>query len=133
VAVDDVIDVVAMRYRFVAAVGVMDMVGYVSAAVVSRLAGIGIGTADSQEMLIDMIAVNVMQMAFVQIIGVAVMLNGGVAAVGAVLMIVIVVFFAGHGSAPLERGGLRENNLLTLLTAAILMPRALFHNKEAQV
>jgi hypothetical protein len=71
-----------------------------AATIVSRLAGVGIGAVDRQEMFINMIAMDVMQMAFVQIIGVAVMLNGRVTAAGVVLVRMIVVFLASHRNAP---------------------------------
>jgi hypothetical protein len=50
-------------------------------------------------MFINMIAVNMMQMAIMQIIGVAVVLDGRVAAAGAVDMGMIVVDMATHGWA----------------------------------
>lgn len=92
VAVHEVIDVVAVRDRFVAAAGAVDMRGVVAGA--GRGVAIGIRSADLDDVFIDVPGVRVMQMPVVQVIDVPVVLHCDVAAVGAVLMVVIGMDFA---------------------------------------
>lgn len=94
-AIDQKIDMIAMWHRLVAAAGPVDM-----AACRRRDTAIRIGGADGDHMFIDMIAMHIVQMAVVQIIDMAVMLHGGVAAAGTVLVGVIGMGVAGHGQAP---------------------------------
>ena len=62
-----------------------------STAVVLRRALFGIARVHSQRMVVHMIPMHVMQMAVVQVICVPLMLDGSVAAAGAVLVPVIAV------------------------------------------
>ena len=89
VAIDEVVNVVAMRHGFVAATGTVYMSRFVAAAVVVRRAGIRVGGADGDAVFIDVVAVRMVQVAVVQIVNVAVVLDGGVAAVRAVLVRVV--------------------------------------------
>ena len=75
VAIDQIIDMITVRHRFVAAAGAVHM-----AACQIGNAAIGIGRGYGHHMFIDMIAVRVMQMAIMQIIDMAIMAHGGVAA-----------------------------------------------------
>ena len=100
VAIDEVIDVVAMWHRFVAAAGAVDVSGFVAAAVVVGRAGVRVGGADGDAVFIDVVAMRVVQVAVVQVIDVAVVLDGGVAAARAVLVRVVgVVRFVAAAAA----------------------------------
>jgi hypothetical protein len=90
-AVHQPIDMIAMRHGFMAAAGAVDM-----GAAAGAHAAIGIGGRHGDDMIINMIAMHVMQMAIVQIIDMAIMLHGGVAAAWAMHMGVIGVNVAGH-------------------------------------
>ena len=70
-AADQVIDVVAVRHRFVPAAGPMHMTGAMAGTVVLRRAAVRIGGADGDHVLVDMVAMHVVQMAVVQEIDVA--------------------------------------------------------------
>ena len=87
-AIDEVVNVIAMRYRFMAATGAMNMTGFMTAAMVFRCAGIGIGRADCNDVLIYVIAMRMVQVTVVQVIDMPFMTKGGMAAVRAMLMIV---------------------------------------------
>ena len=97
-AVHQVIGVIAVRHSFVAAAGAM-LVGLVMAAAVmlgSALARVLL--ADRQLVLFHIFPLDVVQVAVVQVIDVVVMLDGGVAAAGAMLMVVVGVAGTGrHG------------------------------------
>ena len=93
-AADQVIDVVAVRHRFVPAAGPMHMTGAMAGTVVLRRAAVRIGGADGDHVLVDMVAMHVVQMAVVQEIDVPVVLDPGVSAVFAVDVLVAVVLLA---------------------------------------
>ena len=65
VAVDEIVDVVPMRYRFVTAARAMDVTRLMAATVVIRCALVGIRCIDRERMLVDMITVHMMQMTVV--------------------------------------------------------------------
>ena len=89
VAVDQEIGVVVVRHSHVAA-GRTVLVGLVVAAATVLRGALGrVDRVDGQLVLLDVLAVDVMQMAVVQIIDVAIVLDGRVAAVGAVLVRVV--------------------------------------------
>ena len=93
---DEVVDVVAMGHGFVSAVGAVD-VAIVMAAAAMRGAGIGVGVGDGDGVLFDGAVFTLMvKVAVVQVVDVAVVLDGGVAAAFAVLVGVVVVLFT-HG------------------------------------
>jgi hypothetical protein len=83
-AIHQPVDMSAMRHGIMAAARPMDMAagGWGPAAV-------GIGVRHRNHMFIDMIAVHVVQMAIVQIIDMVTMLNGDMAAGGAMHMAVV--------------------------------------------
>jgi hypothetical protein len=99
VAVDQIIDVIAVRDRFVAAPGAMSMAFVVFAAVVFGSAFGGIGAAHFELVLFDAGADDVMQMPIVQIVDVAVVPNRRVPAIRSVLMSVALVLGA-HTPSP---------------------------------
>jgi hypothetical protein len=85
VSVDEIIDVVAMGHRLVSATGA---VGVSGALRIGRAAH-RVSGADSNNVLVDVISVHVMQVTVVQIIDMPVMSDGGMAAVRAMLMGVV--------------------------------------------
>jgi hypothetical protein len=91
VAVNEVIDVVAVRHRFVAATGTVDVLLGVPSASVSRRAGAGILARHVDRMLYDLVAFVVMQVAVVQVIDMIAMLDARVSAVLAMLVVVVVM------------------------------------------
>ena len=95
-AVDDVVNVIAVRYRFVAATFAVN----VAVAGVNRMAAVRVGFIDAQCMLIVVAVVLMVQVAVVQIINVAFVFDGSVAAVCAVDVVMMFVGFAGHFFSP---------------------------------
>lgn len=89
---DQVVHVIAMRDRFVATARTMNMAGFVAGS--GRGATIGICSADLDHMLIDVIAMGMMEMPIVQIVHVPIVLYGCMPTAGAVLMIVMRMNFA---------------------------------------
>src|SRR5205807_2193763 len=106
-ALHQVIGVVAVRHGFMAAARAV-LVGLVMAAAgVLGRAFAGVLLAHRQLVLFHVLALNVVQVAIVQVIDVAVMLDGGVPAAGAVLMVVVGVAGTGrHQISPSLRLGL---------------------------
>lgn len=103
VAVDEVVDMVAVRYCFMAATWAVYMAGVVAAAFVLGSASIWVLGADFNDVLVDMVAVRVMEVAIVQVIDVVAVFDGGVAAVFAVLVVMMVVVgkvAVAHGFSP---------------------------------
>ena len=99
-AIDEVIDVVAMRHRFVAAARAMHVAGFVAVAVMVGGADVRVGGADGDGVFIDVVAVRVVQVAAVQVINVAFVCDGGVTAIRAVLVFVVgVVRFVAAAAA----------------------------------
>lgn len=91
-AVDDVVNVIAVRYGFVAATFAVN----VAVAGVNRMATVRIGFIDAQCVLVVVAVVFMVQVAVVQIIDVAFVFDGSVAAVCAVDVVMMFVGFAGH-------------------------------------
>ena len=103
VAVDEIVDVVAVRHRLVPATWPMLMTRLVPGAAMLGRAAVGILRRDLDHVLVDMVAVHVMQVPIVQVVDMIAMPHGGVATVGTVLVCVIGVmrFFARrHGGLP---------------------------------
>jgi hypothetical protein len=99
VAIDEIIDVVPMRHGFVTARRAVNVARLMAATVVIRSALVGIFRIDRERMLVDVIAVHVMQMAVVQIVDMIVVLDRRMPTVRAVLMVVIgVMRFAAGGA-----------------------------------
>lgn len=110
VPVDEVVDVVAVGHGLVAAGGTVDVTGVMSRARVGRRAGPGVGAADLDAALVDVTVVQAMQVPVVQVVDVVAVPDGGVAAVGAVLVRVVVVdAMNGHGG--LLRSGAAASGL----------------------
>ena len=101
-ALHQVIDMVAVGHGFVPAVGAVNVIGFMRAAVVLGRASILVGLVGRQCVFVHMIAVNVMQVAVVEIIGVAIVVDGGMAAIRSVNVSMPFVFAAGfrHRGTP---------------------------------
>lgn len=82
-AIYKVVHVIAMRYCLVATVFAVKVSPIVRRAVVVWRTLLGIGPADLDAVLIEVIAMRIMQVAVVKIVGVAVMPHSHMAAVGA--------------------------------------------------
>lgn len=94
VPLDEIIDVIAVRYGFVAAIRTVDVVALaVLAALVSRRANTRVSARFGKAMAVHMIIVHVVQVPFVQIIGVPFVNYRRVPAVGAVVMRMSLVDF----------------------------------------
>lgn len=105
---DEVVDMVSVRQGFVAATGAMVVVSVVGTTSMGRRAGSGVGCADRDGVLLDSIALRVVQMAVVEVVGVPVVLHGLMAAAGAVLVGVIGVrLVIGHGDLLLRNAALQ--------------------------
>lgn len=91
VTVHQVVGVIAVGDSLVAAARTVLVSFLVTAAVMARCAGGRIGRTDRQRMLLDLAADRVVQVAVVQVIDMAIVLDGRVAAVGAVLVRVTLV------------------------------------------
>ncbi len=86
---DEVVDVIAMRYRFVTATRAVDMALGVTSAAVRRRAIVRIQRADLEDALVDVARVPVVEVTIVEVVDVVAMTDGDVAAVSAVDVIVI--------------------------------------------
>ncbi len=100
VAVHEVVHVVAVRHGFVSASGAVLVVRIVGAAGVIGRAVSRVRAADRQEVLVHVVGVGMMEVAVVQVVGVAVMAHGQVTAAFPVNVLVAVVTIAGHGLPP---------------------------------
>jgi len=96
VARDEVVDVVAVRDGLVPATLRVDMSLRVTGAAVRRRAGRRVGRTDLEDALVYMALVAVMKVAVVQVVDVVAVLDGEVAAVGAVSVIVIGMGVVAH-------------------------------------
>jgi len=89
VPVDQIVDVIAMRDGLVAATGAMVVRGVVTGALVRGSACSRIGGRDLDHVLVDVIAVHVVQVTVVQVVDVAVVPHGRVTATGAMNVCVV--------------------------------------------
>ena len=90
-AVDKVVDVVAVRNGLVAAVGAMSVGSVMTATVVALSAASGVCLAYLEHVLIDMAFMRAVEVAVVEVVDMIVVLDGSVAAVGTVLVGVVLV------------------------------------------
>lgn len=91
-AADKVVHMVAVRHSFVTARRTMSMSTLVPFAFMVGRAGVGIGAADRDGMLVNVFAMHVVHMAVVEIVGVTVMHDRLVPALGTVLVTMRSVF-----------------------------------------
>ncbi len=94
VAIDQVVNVVAVGHRFVPAASTMDMARLVSAAIVLRSAVSRVGDVDRQNVLINVPNMRMMQMPIMEVIGVAIVFDGRMATARAVNVIVVSMLMA---------------------------------------
>ncbi len=92
---DQIIDVIAVRHRFVSATVSVDVTAVMGAAIMLRSAGGGIGRGQTDGVLIDMSLMQVVQMTVVEVIDVIVVLDGGMTAASLMLMRMFGVGVAG--------------------------------------
>jgi hypothetical protein len=107
-AVDQVIDVIPMRYRFVPTAWPVDVARIVPTAVWRTL--VRVFCADVDPMFVYMIAMRMVQMSIMQIVDVVIMLDRGMSAPRAMLMVVVSMMgFVARAHAfllfPIGRGG----------------------------
>lgn len=95
-AVHQVINVVAVGHRLVAAAGAVAMVSAVASACVAAGALVRIAFGHGNDVLVHVVAVGVVQVAVVQVIRMALVANGLVAAAGAVPVVVVGVLITAH-------------------------------------
>jgi hypothetical protein len=103
VAVHQIVDVIAMRNRFVSATRAVHVIWRVAAAVMGGRASVRVFCAYLKSVLVDMIAMRMVQMAIMQVVDVVAMPDGRVPAARAVLVVVMGMmgFIAGaHVDAP---------------------------------
>jgi hypothetical protein len=86
VTVDQIVDVIAVRNGLVATSGTVHVARLMSHALVLRRAAVGIARRNLEHVLVNVIAVRVMQMPVVKVVRVIAVSNGGMAAVRAMLM-----------------------------------------------
>jgi hypothetical protein len=92
VAVDDVVGVIAVRDRFMAAAGAVRVILPVITTRMGRRAVRRVRATHGELVLVDVVAMRMVQVPVVEVVGVPVVLDLRVAAVRAVLMIVVLVF-----------------------------------------
>ncbi len=88
-SIHQIIYVIAMRNRFVAAIWPVNMVLVMTDRIFKWPASIRIGGADFDDMFIDMITMGMMQMTIVKIVDMIIMFHCNVATVRAVLMVMV--------------------------------------------
>lgn len=93
VAVDQIIGVIAMRNSLMPAASAMAVIDIVRFAFVSNI-GLGIIGAHAEPVLVYMPLMNIMKMAVMQVVGVALVLDASMATSGTVLVRVAIVNFA---------------------------------------
>lgn len=113
VAVDQVVDVVTVRDGFVAATGAMDVAGLVAAAFVLGRAAVGVGGRDRDHVLVDVVAMRMVQVAVVQVVDMTVMPDGRVAAAGAMGVVMVGV---------MGQLAFAHDDLLSVIANAIIYP-----------
>lgn len=119
-----IVHVVAMRHGFMPTIGPMDVIGLMRSAVMVRSASILVWFACLQFVLVNVVSVNVMQMAVVEVIGMAIVLDGRVATIRAVDMNVSFMSRARfrHGISPLCEVWLLRRRLLRRFGAVATSP-----------
>jgi hypothetical protein len=98
VALDQIVGVIAVRHARVSTAGAVDVVGGVAGAAVVRRALRRVGRVDGDRVLIDVIAVKVVQVPIVEIVDVTGVLDREVTAVGTVDVVVALVDRVRHGA-----------------------------------
>jgi hypothetical protein len=100
VTADQIVHVVTMGHRLVSAPGPVDVIGRVGVAAMLGRADRRIGAIDVKRVLLDLAPSGVVQMTVVQVIDMALMFDGFVTAIGAMLMGVVAVVRVTHMRSP---------------------------------
>ena len=103
VPVYQIVHMVTMGYRGMAATRSMYVIGCMTGALVLWRAGVGVRRGDANHMFIDMVAVRMVHMAIVQVVNMAFMLNSDVPAIGSMLVVMVVMVglvARCHGNTP---------------------------------
>lgn len=95
---DAIVDVIAMRHRLVTAAGAVDVAGRMPIAAMVHSAAVGVAGGDFDHMLVDMIAMRVVEMAVMQVVDMPPVAHRRVAAARSVLMGMAGVVGSGTGS-----------------------------------
>lgn len=96
VPVDEVVDVVAVGHGLVSAAGAVDVTVLVPGAAVCGGAGGRVALAHLDHVLVHVVAVGVVEVAVVEVVHVVAVLDGDVATLGAVDVVVVLVLVAVH-------------------------------------
>jgi hypothetical protein len=91
VAIDEVAGVVAVGNGLVAAAGAMDVGGIVGCTGVAAGAGVGVSSGDFERAFVEVAVVGLVEMTVVEIVGMVAMLDGEVAAIRTVDVVVVFV------------------------------------------
>lgn len=106
VAIDQIVDMVTVGHGFVTAARTVNVAWLVAVANVCGGTGGWVGGAHSDDVLVHMVTVGVVQMAVVQIVYMAIVTHSGVAAAWTVLVGVVGVGLASaitHGDTPISK------------------------------
>ena len=98
--IDEVIDVISVRNGVMTAAWSVLVIGRVAGALVTRRTRLGVRPIDGNLALVDVIAVDEVQMAIVQVVDVASVFDRAMAAVRTVNVVVIVVLVVIAHAAP---------------------------------
>lgn len=105
VAVDEVVDVVAVGHGLVSAAGAVNMALLVTGAPVFRGASGRVRLVHLDHVLVNVVSVGVVEVAVVEVVHVVPVLDGDVAALGAVDVVVVLVLVAVHIGHVFGRAG----------------------------
>ena len=104
--IDEVVDMIAVRDRVVPASRTVDVAVRVPVAAMARCAGIRVSSVDRNRVLVDMAVVHRMEMPIVQVVDMAVVLDGAVSTFRAVDVTVVGVnLVVVHSGCPLLHHG----------------------------
>lgn len=93
---DEVVDVIAVRYCRVTAVGAMNVVAVVALACMVGSTGRGIRGVDRDRALVDVVPVHLVEVSVVKIVDVVEVLDSGVTTAGAVDVVMLGMSRMGH-------------------------------------
>lgn len=100
VAIDQVVDVIAVRNRFMTAPRTMYVTRRMPIAAMLRCAGIGIYRSYLDDMLIHVVFMGMMQVTVMEVVNVVAMLDARMATIRAMLVGMISVRVAAHDNLP---------------------------------
>ena len=94
--IDQVIDVIPVGHGLVATIGAMDVGSIMATAGMIGCALLRVGLVDFKSMLVHVVTMRMMQMPVMKVVNVAIVPNGHMTAVGAMLVVMVLVLFAAH-------------------------------------